>query len=135
MLPDQTHQMSLVFGLSPALFHGDIYPSQVCIEVLSLPSAFEPQLWLWSPGLLLRCAWNWGPLGWNSHWCRPPASTRKTLPSSGLYLWLSPGVPVSLPTASHTHRTLCKVPPHCPSLRRWFPRAGTIPSDERVTWG
>lgn len=54
MLLDQTHQMSLVFGLSPSLFHSVIYPSHVCIEMLSLSSAFKPQLWLWSPGLLLR---------------------------------------------------------------------------------
>lgn len=58
MLPDQTHQISLVFGLTTALFYSDICPCHVCIEVLSLSSAFEPQQWLWSPGLLLRSDWH-----------------------------------------------------------------------------
>lgn len=52
--------MSLVFGLSPALFHSVICPSHVSIEVLSLSSAFEPQQQLWSPGPIRRGAWHGG---------------------------------------------------------------------------
>lgn len=31
------------------------------------------------------------------------------------------------------HRTWCKVPPYCPILQRWLPRAGATPTDGRVT--
>lgn len=95
MLPEQTHQISFVFGLSPALFHHDICSSHVFIDVLSLSSAFEPQQWLWSPVLLLRRVWHGGRR------CRPPASIWRTLSLSGSSLWLPPEEPATSYCTGH----------------------------------
>lgn len=124
MLPDQTCQISLIFSLGLTLSWWYFFLTRLhySAEASLLPMSLSSGC----VGLLSKYAWHRDLLA------GIVISAELQLPAglslSGSPLRVPPGVPLTFyHVLSHTYSTGCSVPPHCPSLRRWFLRAETAP--------